>query len=208
MCYSVVTRGLFICMVPPVRTSLACSHFGLRSRCFLSALGGRAAMVKILLLSLCVVSASADLMGEISNYTAQHEDEQGKRAKSPSGPECGPSFCFDKQTANCFQQLPADVCMKAIYMCVKYMFADTKPQEFCDKERGKGNGAAIDALATSEAEITEQAKPQKMQQMPLSEAIWLVFLVVFTVWVVSKHFLSQPKEEIRPLKMPLLCDAV
>ncbi|CAE7946829.1 unnamed protein product, partial [Symbiodinium sp. KB8] len=90
--------------------------------------------------------------------------------------------------------------MKAIYMCVKYMFADTKPQEFCDKERGKGNGAAIDALATSEAEITEQAKPQKMQQMPLPEAIWLVFLVVFTVWVVSKHFFSQPKEEIRPLK--------
>ncbi|OLQ11453.1 hypothetical protein AK812_SmicGene4670 [Symbiodinium microadriaticum] len=149
-------------------------------------------MVKILLLSLCVVSASADLTGEISNYTAKHEHEQGK---SPSGPECGPSFCFDKQTANCFQQLPADVCMKAIYMCVKYMFADTKPQEFCDKERGKGNGAAIDALATSEAEITEQAKPQKMQQMPLPEAIWLVFLVVFTVWVVSKHFFSQPKEE-------------
>jgi len=160
-------------------------------------------MAKILLLSLCVVSASADLTGEISNYTAQHEHEQGK---SPSGPECGPSFCFDKQTANCFQQLPADVCMKAIYMCVKYMFADTKPQEFCDKERKNGNGAAVDALATSEA---EQGEPQKMPQMPLPEAIWLMFLVVFTVWVVSKHFLSLPnKEEVRPLKMPLLCEAV
>ena len=161
-------------------------------------------MAKILLLSLlslCVVSASADLTGEISNYTVQHE-----QGKSPSGPECGPSFCFDKQTANCFQQLPADVCMKAIYMCVKYVFADTKPQEFCEKEKKKGNGAAIDALATSEA---EQAEPQKMPQMPLPEAIWLVFLVVFTMWVVSKHFRSQPKkEEIRPLKMPLLCDAV
>mmetsp|Transcript_27764 Transcript_27764/g.65243 ORF Transcript_27764/g.65243 Transcript_27764/m.65243 type:complete len:158 (+) Transcript_27764:41-514(+) len=157
-------------------------------------------MVRLLILSVYVVSAMSDPRAELIKSTFQNEE-----GKSPSGPECGPSFCFDKQMANCFQQLPADVCMKAVYMCVKYMFADSKPQEFCEKEKKTGNGAAIDALATSEA---EQAEPQKMPQMPVPEAIWLVFLVVFTMWVVSKHFLLRPKNEIKPLKMPLLCDAV
>ncbi|CAE7451604.1 unnamed protein product [Symbiodinium sp. CCMP2456] len=150
-------------------------------------------MVRAVLPFLLVVSVVADLEGQMANF--QKEQEDG------SNTECGPSFCFDTQTANCFQKLPAKVCMRAIYTCVNYMFTDTKPQEFCDKERKNGNSAAIAALAS-------KSQPEKMQHMPLPEAIWLMSLIVFGLGIILKHFLARPKAEITGLKMPLLCDAV
>ena len=154
-------------------------------------------MIRPVLQVLLVVSVVADLETQIDNFQKGKED-----GSNPSETECGPSFCFDTQTANCFQKLPAKVCMRAIYMCVNYMFSDTKPQEFCDKERKNGNSEAIAALATSES------RPEKMQHVPLPEAIWLMSLIVFGFFIVLKHFRAQPKAEITGIKMPLLCDAV
>ncbi|CAE7941984.1 unnamed protein product [Symbiodinium sp. KB8] len=156
-------------------------------------------MVRAVLPFLLVVSVVADLEGQMSNFEKEKED-----GSNPYATECGPSFCFDTQTANCFQKLPAKVCMRAIYTCVNYMFADTKPQEFCDKERKKGNSEVIAALATS----TSQSESEKMERMPLPEAIWLMSLIVFGLGLILKHFLARPKAEITGLKMPLLCDAV
>ncbi|CAE7269237.1 unnamed protein product [Symbiodinium necroappetens] len=150
-------------------------------------------MARLVLLFLLAVSAVADLEGQILNFPNQ----------DPSEAQCGPSFCFDRQTANCFQKLPADVCMRAVYMCVRYMFTDTKPQEFCDKERTNGNSAVVDALATSDSE-----KEKVQHTMPLPEAIWLMSLILFAFGLIMKHVLAEPKKEITGLKMPLLCDAV
>ena len=47
-----------------------------------------------------------------------------------------------------------------------------------------------------------------MQQMPFAEAIWLLFLVVFALGILLKHFLAAPKKDVLGLKMPLLCEAV
>mmetsp|Transcript_4484 Transcript_4484/g.10461 ORF Transcript_4484/g.10461 Transcript_4484/m.10461 type:complete len:150 (-) Transcript_4484:110-559(-) len=149
-------------------------------------------MARLVLAFILAVRAAADLRGELLSFPME----------SPSEKQCGPKFCFNTQTANCFAEYPADVCMKAVYMCVKFIFVETKPEEFCQQERKKGNAAAIDALATLDKE------PREMQQMPFAEAIWLLFLIVFALGILLKHFLARPKKEIRGLKMPLLCDAV
>lgn len=141
------------------------------------------------------MQAAADLKGELLSFPLE----------TPAEKQCGPRFCFDSQAANCFAKYPADVCMRAVYMCVKFMFAETKPQEFCEQERKNGHSAAIDALATSDKEAQEA---QETQQMPFAEALWLLFLIVFALGILLKHFLARPKKEIQPLRMPLLCDAV
>ncbi|CAE7600397.1 unnamed protein product [Symbiodinium sp. CCMP2592] len=137
-------------------------------------------MARLVLLFLLAASAVGDLEGQMSDF----------RNDDPSERRCGPSFCFDRQTANCFQKLPAEVCMKAVYMCVRYMFTDTTSQEFCEKERKSGNSAVIDALAASDSET------EKMQPLPLLEAIWLMSLILFGVGIIVKHVLAQQKKEI------------
>ena len=101
-------------------------------------------MARLVLAFILAVRAAADLRGELLSFPME----------SPSEKQCGPKFCFNTQTANCFAEYPADVCMKAVYMCVKFIFVETKPEEFCQQERKKGNAAAIDALATLETECS------------------------------------------------------
>ena len=138
------------------------------------------AMARLLLLFLLAVSAAGDLEGQMSDFPKDDPSERG----------CGPSLCFDRQTANCFQKLPADVCMKAVYLCVRYMFTDTNSQEFCEKERKSRNSAVVDALAASDSET------EKMQRIPVPEAIWLMSLILFGVGIIIRHVLAQPKKEI------------
>ncbi|OLP77340.1 hypothetical protein AK812_SmicGene42603, partial [Symbiodinium microadriaticum] len=84
----------------------------------------------------------------------------------------------------------------SVLVAVRYMFTDTKPQEFCDKERTNGNSAVVDALATSDSE-----KEKVQHNMPLPEAIWLMSLILFAFGLIMKHVLAEPKKEITGLKM-------
>ncbi|CAE7383020.1 fabH [Symbiodinium natans] len=151
----------------------------------------------------------SDLEGQILNFTS----EEKRGGSDPSASVCGPSFCFDKQTANCFQKMPANVCMKAIYMCVKYILAgDMEPEEFCGKERANGNSDAIEALAAPKTGREEKndrhaSSPERLGAEPTDlwpSALWGAFLISFLLLIVIRHFIHEPKKEITPLRMPLL----
>eukprot|EP00913_Durusdinium_trenchii_P019658 g18481.t1 len=45
----------------------------------------------------------------------------GPKFNATEKPYCGPSFCFSSESANCFQKHPAQLCMKAVYLCIQYI---------------------------------------------------------------------------------------
>ncbi|CAJ1346316.1 unnamed protein product, partial [Effrenium voratum] len=50
---------------------------------------------------------------------------------STDRPYCGPSYCFSSDSANCFEKHPAQLCMKAVYLCIKYIIAGPDTANFC-----------------------------------------------------------------------------
>lgn len=58
-------------------------------------------------------SAVVDFKGQISSLQQNQEDRS-----NPSEMKSGPSFWFDRQTADDFQKLPAKVCMRTLNVCV------------------------------------------------------------------------------------------
>ena len=75
-------------------------------------------------------SAVVDFKGQISSLQQNQDDRS-----NPSEMKSGPSFWFDRQTADDFQKLPAKVCMRTVNVCVcvcvNYMVTEAKPQQFC-----------------------------------------------------------------------------